>query len=184
MATVMATGLFLIADDIAVVLFGSSFIKSGNIVRILSVTIIASAWANVIRTQYLIPMRFDRIYVTSTLGGAVVNLILNLLLISKFGAYGACVGTIAAEYFVMVYQTIKVKSELGIKKYSVLLLECLVKDVGIMVIAYSFGKLFNSIYIRLIVQISLAVLLFLGANYRYIVFEFLGKRKKNADSRE
>lgn len=184
MATVMATGLFLIADDIAVVLFGNSFIKSGDIVRILSVTIIASAWANVIRTQYLIPMRFDRIYVTSTLGGAVVNLILNLLLISKFGSYGACVGTIAAEYFVMIYQTIKVKSELDIKKYSVLLLESLTKDVGIMVIAYFFGKIFKNIYIRLIVQISLAVLLFFVLNYRYIVFEFLGKRKKNANSRE
>lgn len=184
MATVMTTGLFLIADDIAAVLFGSSFIKSGDIVRILSVTIIASAWANVIRTQYLIPMRFDRIYVTSTLGGAVVNLILNLLLISKFGAYGACVGTIAAEYFVMIYQTIKVKSELDIKKYSVLLLESLIKDVGIMVIAYLFGRIFRNIYIRLIVQISLAVLLFFVLNYRYIVFEFLGKRKKNANSWE
>ena len=182
MATVMATGLFLIADDIAVVLFGNSFIKSGNIVRVLSVTIIASAWANVIRTQYLIPMRFDRIYVTSTLGGAVVNLILNFLLISKFGAYGACVGTIAAEYFVMIHQTIKIKSELDIKRYSVLLLECLIKDIGIMVIAYSFGKLFSNIYIRLIAQISLAVLLFFGLNYRYIVFGFLGK--KNANSSE
>ena len=182
MATVMATGLFLIADDIAVLLFGSSFIKSGDIVRILSVTIIASAGANVIRTQYLIPMRFDKIYVTSTLGGAVVNLILNLLLISKFGAYGACVGTIAAEYFVMIYQTIKVKSELDIKKYSVLLLESLIKDVCIMVIAYFFGKIFRNIYIRLMVQIPLAVLLFFVLNYRYIVFEFLGK--KNADSRE
>ena len=182
MATVMATGLFLIADDIAVLLFGSSFMKSGDIVRILSVTIIASAGANVIRTQYLIPMRFDKIYVTSTLGGAVVNLILNLLLISKFGAYGACVGTIAAEYFVMIYQTIKVKSELDIKKYSVLLLESLIKDVCIMVIAYFFGKIFRNIYIRLMVQIPLAVLLFFVLNYRYIVFEFLGK--KNADSRE
>ena len=105
-------------------------------------------------------------------------------MISKFGAYGACVGTIAAEYFVMIYQTIKVKSELDIKKYSVLLLESLIKDVGIMVIAYLFGRIFRNIYIRLIVQISLAVLLFFVLNYRYIVFEFLGKRKKNANSWE
>lgn len=184
MATVMSTGLFLVADAVAVILFGDSFIKSGNIVRILSVTIIASAWANVIRTQYLIPMRFDKIYVTSTLGGAVVNLILNLLMISRFGAYGACVGTIAAEYFVMIYQTVKVKSELNIKKYSMLLLECLVKDIGIMAIAYFLGRIFETTYIRLIVQVSLAVLLFFVLNYRYIVYEFLGKRKGNVSSKK
>ena len=184
MATVMSTGLFLVADAVAVILFGDSFIKSGNIVRILSVTIIASAWANVIRTQYLIPMRFDKIYVTSTLGGAVVNLILNLLMISRFGAYGACVGTIAAEYFVMIYQTVKVKSELNIKKYSMLLLECLVKDIGIMAIAYFLGRIFETTYIRLIVQVSLAVLLFFVLNYRYIVYEFFGKRKGNVSSKK
>lgn len=176
LATIMATGLFLISDDVVVVLFGSSFIKSGNIIRMLSVTIIASAWANVIRTQYLIPMRFDRVYVASTLGGAIVNLILNLLLINKFGAYGACIGTIAAEYFVMLYQTIKVKSELNISGYSKLLFKCLIKDVGIMVIAYSFGKLFDVIHVRLMVQIFLAILLYVGLNYRFIVFEFLGKK--------
>lgn len=177
MATVMAAGLFLISDDIAVVLFGDGFIKSGSIMRILSVTIIASAWANVIRTQYLIPMRMDRIYVTSTMGGAVVNLIFNMLLISKYGAYGACVGTIAAEYFVMLYQTIKVRKELDIARYSKLLIECVVKNGIIMLMAYSIGRLFSSIYIRLTVQISVAVLLFLGLNYRYIIFEFLGKKK-------
>lgn len=179
LASVMATGLYLIADDVAVVLFGEQFLKSGSIIKILSVTILASAWANVIRTQYLIPMRMDRIYVTSTVGGAIVNLILNTLLIGKYGSYGACVGTIVAEYFVMLYQTIKVKAELEIGKYSVLLFEFIIKDVGIMVIAYSFGKLFGSIYIRLIVELFLAVLLFLGLNYKYIVFEFLGKEKAN-----
>ena len=180
LASVMATGLYLIADDVAVVLFGEQFLKSGSIIKILSVTILASAWANVIRTQYLIPMRMDRIYVTSTVGGAIVNLILNTLLIGKYGSYGACVGTIVAEYFVMLYQTIKVKAELDIGKYSVLLFEFIIKDVGIMVIAYSFGKLFGSIYIRLIVELFLAVLLFLGLNYKYIVFEFLGKEKANS----
>lgn len=180
LASVMATGLYLIADDVSVVLFGEQFLKSGSIIKILSITILASAWANVIRTQYLIPMRMDRVYVASTVGGAIVNLILNTLLIRRYGAYGACVGTIVAEYFVMLYQTIKVKAELDIGKYFMLLLECLIKDVGIMVIAYSFGKLFDSIYIRLIVQIFLAVLLFFVVNYNYIVFEFLGMKKANS----
>lgn len=177
MATVMSAGLFLISDDIAVVLFGYDFLKSGSIMRILSVTIIASAWTNVIRTQYLIPMGMDKIYVVSTIGGAIVNLILNMILIGKYGAYGACVGTIAAEYFVMLYQTVKVRKKLDIVKYAKLLCADLIKTGMIMVIAYVLGRLFGNIYIRLVIYIIVAIFMFLIINYRYIIFEFMGKKK-------
>ena len=178
LASVMASGLYLISDDIAVVLFGREFLKSGSIIRALSITILASAWANVIRTQYLIPMRMDSTYVLSTIGGAVVNLVLNILLIGKYGAYGACVGTIAAEYFVMLYQTVHVRKNLDIGKYTKLLLKDLLSAGIIMGIAYCVGRFFTMIYIRLAVNIFTAVMLFAVFNYRYILYEFLGKRNK------
>ena len=40
-----------------------------------------------------------------------------MMLIFRFGAMGAVVGTILAEGVVAIYQTIKVKDELDIKKY-------------------------------------------------------------------
>lgn len=179
LASVMATGLYLIADDVAVVLFGEQFLKSGSIIKILSVTILASAWANVIRTQYLIPMRMDRIYVTSTVGGAIVNLILNTLLIGKYGSYGACVGTIVAEYFVMLYQTIKVKAELDIDEYAKMLLKNLLSAGIIMATAYCVGRFFATVVARLIVNILVAVLLFIVFYREYILWEFLGKSSQS-----
>ena len=175
LASVMATGLYLIADDVSVVLFGEQFLKSGSIIKILSVTILASAWANVIRTQYLIPMRMDRIYVKSTVGGAIVNLILNTLLIGKYGSYGACVGTIVAEYFVMLYQTICVRNELDIDEYAKMLLKDLLSVGIIMSIAYCVGCFFTTVVARLIVNILVSVLLFIVFHHEYILCEFLGK---------
>lgn len=175
LASVMATGLYLIADDVSVVLFGEQFLKSGSIIKILSVTILASAWANVIRTQYLIPMRMDRIYVKSTVGGAIVNLILNTLLIGKYGSYGACVGTIVAEYFVMLYQTICVRNELDIDEYAKMLLKDLLSAGIIMAIAYCVGCFFATVVARLIVNILVSVLLFIVFHREYILCEFLGK---------
>ena len=179
LASVMATGLYLIADDVAVVLFGEQFLKSGSIIKILSVTILASAWANVIRTQYLIPMRMDRIYVISTVGGAIVNLILNTLLIGKYGSYGACVGTIVAEYFVMLYQTIKVKAELDIDEYAKMLLKNLLSAGIIMATAHCVGRFFATGVARLIVNILVAVLLFIALYREYILCEFLGKSSQS-----
>lgn len=176
LSCMMAAGIFLVSNDIVVVLFGYDFYKSGEIIRILSITILASAWANVIRTQYLIPSGKDTIYVISTIGGAVVNLLLNIVLIPKYGAYGACLGTIAAEYFVMIYQTVKVRRVLEIKRYFNLAWKDLVISCGIILFSYEVGNFFSDIYVRLLVNIFIAIVLFGTINYKCIVHEFLGKR--------
>jgi len=96
LGTSMGVGLVVVADDAAVVLFGPAFARSGLILRLLALTVVASAWANVVRTQYLIPRSRDAVYIASTIGAAGLNLGLNLLLIGRLGAVGACIGTIAA----------------------------------------------------------------------------------------
>ena len=63
------------------------------------------SWANVIRTQYLIPNKRDSIYLTSTMVGAILNLIINWMLIPKYQANGAAFGTIVAEFSVSVCKT-------------------------------------------------------------------------------
>jgi hypothetical protein len=108
--------LFIIAKDFTSIYFGPGFEKSGDILTILSSTIIFTTVANVIRTNYLIPNEKDGIYVSSTIIGAAINLILNLIFIKKFGAIGACIGTVAAEFSVMTYQIITTRKEISYKK--------------------------------------------------------------------
>ena len=112
----MAFALFVIAKDFTSIYFGPGFEKSGDILMLLSSTIIFATVANVIRTNYLIPNEKDKIYVTSTIVGAVVNLILNLVFIKSLGAIGACIGTIAAEASVMFYQIIATRKSIDYKK--------------------------------------------------------------------
>ena len=112
----MAFALFVIAKDFTSIYFGPGFEKSGDILMLLSSTIIFATVANVIRTNYLIPNEKDKIYVTSTIVGAVMNLILNLIFIKSLGAIGACIGTIAAEASVMFYQIIATRKSIDYKK--------------------------------------------------------------------
>lgn len=125
----MAFILFVIAKDFTSIYFGPGFEKSGDILMLLSSTIIFATVANVIRTNYLIPNEKDRIYVSSTVVGAVVNLILNLVFIKSFGAIGACIGTIAAEASVMIYQIIVTKKSINYKKVflsiSIITIKCI-----------------------------------------------------------
>lgn len=178
LATIMSMGLFLISGDAATIIFGKGYHDSGVIMKLLSITIIASAWANVIRTQYLIPMGKDNIYIFSTIGGAVINFIMNLMLIPKFGAYGACIGTICAEWFVMIYQSIKTTKELEARRYCKLLIGYVGKNLVLVLIAYLLTFWLNNIYLRFSLQILIVSILFLCLYKKYIIYDFFGKEKK------
>ena len=70
------------------------------------------AWANVLRTQYLIPKGMDRAYVLSVVVGAAVNVAANVALIPRLGALGAAWGTTLAEVAVCVVQVVEVRGML------------------------------------------------------------------------
>lgn len=117
LAVPIAFGLAGIANILSVVFYGKEFGACGNIISILAISIIFSAWANVIRTQYLVPNKRDKEYIISMFTGAITNLIINIILIPKIGAIGAAIGTVIAELSVAVMHSIYAKRELPLLKY-------------------------------------------------------------------
>lgn len=117
LSTAMAFGLSAIAPTFIPWYLGADFEASVNLLIGLSVTLVFLSWANVIRTQFLIPYKKDMQFIISLLAGAVVNLTINFALIGKIGATGAVLGTIAAEFAVCLLQTIFSRKDLEIRKY-------------------------------------------------------------------
>ena len=83
----------------------------------LGFTLIFIGFANVIRTQWVLPQSRDKIFVRSVTAGAVVNLIVNSLMIPRFGAMGAVVGTLMAEFAVPFAQWVMLRRELPYRRY-------------------------------------------------------------------
>lgn len=110
-------GLIGVSPILIPIFLGDKFINCVNIVSTMSITIVFLAWANVVRTQYLIPKKKDKIYIISTIIGAVINVVINILLIKKYGAIGATIGTVFAEASVCIYQSIMLRKELNISLY-------------------------------------------------------------------
>lgn len=110
-------GLIGVSPVLIPVFLGSEFNECISLVSMLAMTILFIGWANVIRTQYLIPKKKDKIYIFSTVLGALVNIVVNLLLIREYGAKGAAIGTIIAEATVAIYQTYKIKQDIQVKDY-------------------------------------------------------------------
>lgn len=162
-------GLIAISEDFVPLFLGKEFFKSSKLVCILSVNIIFMSFANIIRTQYLIPNERDKTYIISVSLGALINLIINFLLIPKLASVGACIGTIIAEFTVMFYQVISVRKELPIKKYIRAMINYLWKGCIMFLVVILIKCLHLNSLITITLQITVGILLYFLMNIRYLL---------------
>ena len=132
-------GLAAIANELVLVYYGFAFSASGSILITLTPMILLYGWANVIRMQYVIPNNLDYVYISSTIIGAFVNLIFNLIFIPRYHAIGAAVGTLAAQLAVAIVFTVYTRKRLPLKQYFLreLPLVCIGLVMGICVFLFS-----------------------------------------------
>ena len=114
MASALCFGIMGISDKFVPWFFGPGFEKCISLLMILLPCQLFISFANVVRTQYLIPYKEDKIYIKSVFLGAFINLILNILLIPSLMSIGASIGTLCAEASVCIYQSYKVRNNLNI----------------------------------------------------------------------
>ena len=171
-------GLIVVSDNFSILFFGQEFEQSGFIIQLLSITFVFSAIANVIRTNYLIPKKLDKIYVKSTILGAIVNLIINSILIPYYGYIGASIGTICAEFIVMLYQIVKTKNFIDYVKVVKILFEnifkCILMFIALIILEFSVKPRI----IRFILQIIISIVMVFILNYDFIVYDFLNKKRR------
>ena len=85
-------------------LSGEAYMGSIQPMQILMPTIIFIGITNILGIQILVPLGKERAVLHSEIVGAVVDLVLNFLLIPKYAASGAAIGTLVAELAVLIYQ--------------------------------------------------------------------------------
>ena len=117
MVCALGFGLASVAVEFAPLFYGVDFAESGLLMIPLSMTLLTIGFANVIRTQWVLPQKRDGIFVKSVLTGAAVNILLNALLIPSFGAMGAVAATLAAELSVPAVQFVILRRELPFGRY-------------------------------------------------------------------
>lgn len=169
MSLAMCAGLISVGYNFAPIYFGVEFQKTGILIMLLSVTLPFLSFANVIRTQYLIPAEKDKIYIVSVSLGAVSNLIMNILLIPKLESVGACIGTVTAEFIVMFYQAFAVRKKIQISKYIKNIIPFVLKAGGMLAVTYVFNFIKMNDFIRFFIQICVGCLVYGLLNLKYIL---------------
>ena len=163
-----AFGLAGICNVLAPVYFGSEFVGSAPIIAGLGFSLIFVTWANVIRTQYLIPNKLDKPYVISSVIGALANLAVNIILIPKFAGIGAMIGTIIAEFTVFFVQLILVRRSFPMSQYLQPVLFLFPIGMIMFAVVYWIGAYMRNTIITLIIQILVGGFLYLSGSMVYL----------------
>ena len=155
-------GVAGIAPNFVVLFWGSEFKESYSILSILALSLPFVAFASVIRMQYLIPKHKDKIYIISVSGGAIINFIINYLLIPQYAGVGAAIGTICAEGFVCVYQAWRVRHDTRAIINIIKSVPFLLLGITMYIVVRGVGyKLNMSLFIELLLQITIGAIIYL-----------------------
>lgn len=92
--------LFVFAELAIKVIYGDKFLPSITVFRILAFVPMIITWSNLLGIQTMLNLKMDKIFFRITAGGAVISVLLNVLLVGRFGYLGTAWCWLLSELFI------------------------------------------------------------------------------------
>lgn len=155
----------LYAPQCILILSGPAYGKAVVSMRIILPTVLLIGMTNILGIQILVPLGKEKVVLYSEISGAIVNVIVNALLIPHFMAAGAAIGTVIAETVVFLIQ------------FSALREHAKEVYVNIKIMQYFLGIIMGALAILTIKRLEIHALfslvlsacLFFGVYYGYLI---------------
>ena len=156
-AVPMMTYFILFAKQGIVLLSGKAFMNATLPMQLIMPTLLFIGITNITGIQILVPLGYEKIVLLSTIAGAIVDLVINWLLIPSLASSGASIGTLAAEFVVLVVQYFVAVREVPglfreIKYYKIIIAVIVSSFISFWTVEFGFG-----VFITLVIS---AVLFF------------------------
>lgn len=167
----IATFFVLFAKEAILLLAGSAYLEAVFPLQIVMGTVLFIGITNILGIQILLPLKRDVALLISVICGAIIDTILNLFFIPKFGATGAAISTTTAEFTVLLIQCIFVKDYLKVLFSNIQY----VKITVALIVSACFTKwLLSAVNYSEILVLVLAAFIFFGL---YLILLVLTKEK-------
>lgn len=157
----MMIGLIAVSDNMVPWFLGDGYYKSANIMKILSVLVLAIGLNNVFGLQYLIPAGEDKKFTLSVTCGAVTNFLLNLVLIRLFKSYGAAIATIVAEIAVAVIMFCFIRKNISLREILKSSIKYLISGIIMFVPCFMLGRILAPSIINTFIIVFTGVVVYL-----------------------
>lgn len=109
-------GLIGISDNLVPWFYGEGYDKVSVLLKVSGFLVIAIGLSNITGLQYLVPTKQQNKLTKSVCTGALVNIVLNAILIPKWYSVGAAIASVIAEFSVTFVQFVYVKDQFNLKQ--------------------------------------------------------------------
>lgn len=112
----MIFGIIAVSDKFVPIFFGNGYEKVAIIMKVICPILLIIGLSNVIGSQYLLPTKRQKEFTISVTCGAIVNFIVNFIIIKRYGAIGASIATVIAEFVVTSLQIYFVRNDIKMRE--------------------------------------------------------------------
>ena len=106
-------GILAIGEEVVTIYLGEEFLQSISIFKVVSLNLLIIGLSNVFGMQVMIPYGKEKKFTMILSSAAVVNFVINLMLIPKLSYFGATYATVLAELLVTVWMYFEVRKLVG-----------------------------------------------------------------------
>lgn len=178
----ISTSLVVIANDFVPVFFGESFNVIIPYMIISSCIVVFISIGGVFATQFSLPTGRTKAYTVPLVLAAVINPVLNIILVPPFGALGGVFAIVITEFIVMCIRIFVVRKELNLRlMFKGTLKYLCAASIGLVVSLVVSGALrpaYISVFIESIVNamIYFGILLIMDKELKNIIFKLIKKK--------
>ena len=143
--------LILTAPFVIHILCGESFVPAITTMRILAPQMLIISLGYILGSQILLPLGKEKIFIWAAIGGAVVNIVLNVILIPEYSQDGAAIGTILAHLMVTSGLMLLGRKYLPVKYMSSHYLKCILSAMAMYMIIELLWRETENEFVRLVI---------------------------------
>lgn len=151
-------GMMIMAPDLVVAVGGEQYLPSGLTLRILTIALGISFFGGFFQNMVFMPSGRERVPLFSCIIAAIVNAILNYILIPKYGYNAAAFTTVIAESTSIIISTRFVESEIHIDNILDIIKCPLIGCLAIALLCIVIKHVIVSFWPRVIISILVSIL--------------------------
>lgn len=156
----MCFGLIILAKPIIYLLCGSEYLVSVGTMNLMNPIVIFIAISNLCIVQILPAIKKEKFALLIVIFGFLTNFIANFILIPKYGAKGAAIGTLSSEFIVMIIPSIYLRKEMFSADTVRVISQSLVSSLFMSFVLYYFLKINLQVALQVILSILIGILIY------------------------
>ena len=174
-------GLEIIAPQLIALIAGEAYLGAAPALRILGFAMLCSFFGGWVGNMTFLPAGRERTSVKISLGSASLNILLNLILIPRWGLNAAALTTLVSECFAMICSFALIDRQIRVDGLAKMLTGPLIGGAGILGIGFLTQRVFRESWLVALVTIGVSVIWYAAVLYATENAFFLGFIRRRSE---